>query len=50
MAWLADMRPPRVAYVVHGEPDAAAALADRLHRELGWTAVVPEYLEKVRLA
>lgn len=50
VAWLADMRAPRAAYVVHGEPDAAAALADRLHLELGWTAVVPEYLEKVRLA
>ncbi len=49
LAWLADMRAPHVAYVVHGEPDAAAALAERLHRELGWTAVVPEYLEKVRL-
>ena len=49
LAWLADMRAPRAAYVVHGEPDAAAALAERLHRELGWTAVVPEYLEKVRL-
>jgi metallo-beta-lactamase family protein len=49
VTWLADMRTPRAAYVVHGEPAAAAALADRLHRELGWTAVVPEYLEKVRL-
>jgi metallo-beta-lactamase family protein len=50
VTWLADLRTPRAAYVVHGEPDASAALADRLHRELGWTAVVPEYLEKVRLA
>ncbi len=50
VSWLADMRPPRVAYAVHGEPEAARALADRLGDELGWNAVVPEYLEKVRLA
>jgi metallo-beta-lactamase family protein len=49
LAWLKDMRAPRTAYVVHGEPHAAASLADRLHTELGWTAVVPTYLEKVRL-
>jgi hypothetical protein len=33
--------------VVHGEPDAAAALAAQLGVELGWTAVVPTHLEKV---
>lgn len=49
IAWLRGIRPPRVAYVVHGEPTAAAAMAARLRSELGWTAVVPEYLEKVRL-
>ncbi len=49
VAWLRDMRAPRTAYVVHGELDASLALADRLGRELGWTAVVPQYLEKVRL-
>ena len=47
--WLRGMRTPRAAYVVHGEPDAAWALAERLQTELGWTAVVPSYLEKVRL-
>jgi metallo-beta-lactamase family protein len=43
------MKPPDTAYVVHGEEDAARALADRLTRELGWNAVVPRYLERVRL-
>jgi metallo-beta-lactamase family protein len=47
--WLRPMPAPRAAYVVHGEPDAAAALADRISRELGWTAIAPDYLEKVRL-
>ncbi|HEX6247875.1 MAG TPA: MBL fold metallo-hydrolase [Nocardioidaceae bacterium] len=49
VAWLADMTPPETAYVVHGEEDAARALADRLADELGWNAVVPRYLERVRL-
>jgi metallo-beta-lactamase family protein len=48
--WLSGMRPPDTAYVVHGEKDAAQALADRLGDELGWNAVVPRYLERVRLA
>ena len=48
-SWLSTMKPPEVAYVVHGEQHSAAALAARLAHELGWTAVVPEYREKVRL-
>lgn len=50
VAWLAHApRPPQVCYVVHGEPDAAEALRERIHRELGWNAVVPELGERVRL-
>jgi metallo-beta-lactamase family protein len=48
--WLSGMRAPHTAYVVHGEKDAAQALADRLGDELGWNAVVPRYLERVRLS
>jgi metallo-beta-lactamase family protein len=47
--WLSPLRPPDTAYVVHGEEDSARALADRLADELGWNAVVPRYLERVRL-
>ena len=39
--------PPRTVYVVHGEPRSAAALARRVSEELGWTAVVPRYGERV---
>lgn len=49
VAWLSGMRPPATAYVVHGEADASQVLADRLAEELGWNAVVPRYLERVRL-
>lgn len=47
--WLSAMKPPDTAYVVHGEEDAAQALATRLSDELGWNAVVPRYLERVHL-
>ncbi|MFC5998110.1 MBL fold metallo-hydrolase RNA specificity domain-containing protein [Quadrisphaera sp. GCM10027208] len=42
-------RPPAVVYVVHGEPAASAALADRLEDELGVLAVPPRPGEVVRL-
>jgi metallo-beta-lactamase family protein len=41
--------PPRVTFTVHGEPEAAGALRDALDRELGWSAVVPQHGERVRL-
>ncbi|HSF98401.1 MAG TPA: MBL fold metallo-hydrolase [Ornithinibacter sp.] len=40
---------PTTLYAVHGEPAASRALADRVARELGWTAVVPRVGERVRL-
>ena len=50
VAWLGRAsRPPSVAYVVHGEPAASRALADRIVDELGWCAVVPRFGERVRL-
>ena len=39
--------PPHTVYVVHGEPRSATALARRVSEELGWTAVVPRYGERV---
>lgn len=36
-----------VVYLVHGEPAASSALADRIRRELGWTAVIPRDGERV---
>ncbi|KQV69545.1 MBL fold metallo-hydrolase [Nocardioides sp. Root122] len=50
LQWLSrSPRPPRTVYVVHGEPRSAEALAARIARELGWTAVVPSYGERVLL-
>ena len=50
IAWLSRApEPPRTVYVVHGEQHAAASLADRIHTELGWSAIVPAYGERVLL-
>lgn len=50
LAWLGSAaQPPRVVYVVHGEPAAAATLAERIGRELGWLAVVARDGERVRV-
>lgn len=48
--WLgASRHAPDMTFVVHGEPAASQALHDGIEERLGWTAVVPQYLEQVRL-
>lgn len=43
LAWAAGFRaPPRQAFVVHGEPDAALAFAEKLRALPGWQVTVPE--------
>lgn len=50
LQWLRSApRPPDTTFIVHGEKPAAEALHDAIEQELGWTAVVPRYLERVRL-
>lgn len=50
VAWLRHaLRAPETVFVVHGEPPAATALHDAIEADLGWTAAVPRYLERVRL-
>lgn len=50
VAWLgtADGAPDTL-FVVHGEPEASTALQHAVEERLGWNAVVPRYLERVRL-
>ncbi len=50
VAWLdtADV-PPEHVFLVHGEPEAAAALAEALDERLPGGAVVPAFGERVRL-
>lgn len=47
--WLRAGERPQTVYIVHGEPDAAESLRERIDRELGWTVVVPRSGERVRL-
>jgi metallo-beta-lactamase family protein len=48
MAWLRHFRrPPRHAFVVHGEPEASDALRFRIGHELGWRASVPPHGQTV---
>lgn len=50
ITWLRTApRPPDTCFVVHGEPAASTALADRITHELGWCAVTPRQSEKVRV-
>lgn len=40
LEWLRGFRrPPRKTFVVHGEPTAAAALAECIERDIGWSGV-----------
>jgi metallo-beta-lactamase family protein len=44
IAWMRGMpRPPRSVFITHGEPGASDALRQRVERDLGWSAVVPEH-------
>lgn len=50
LKWLGGFtRPPRQVYIVHGEPNAAEALAATLRQELHWNASVPTDQQKVAL-
>jgi metallo-beta-lactamase family protein len=49
LAWLRRApKEPRQCFVVHGDPPAAATLARRITRELGWCAAVPYLGERIR--
>ena len=51
MQWLATAaREPNGVFVVHGEPPASAALAERIRSELDWTPVRPTTGERLSLA
>jgi metallo-beta-lactamase family protein len=50
MRWLSAFRvPPKRTYVVHGEPETSAALAENIRKTLGWKVSVPDYLDVIEL-
>ena len=51
LRWLGGFaRPPRVTYLVHGEPEATSALARAIEKRYGWRVEVPTDGQKVELA
>jgi metallo-beta-lactamase family protein len=50
MRWLGGFtRPPRLTFLVHGEPVAMEALQTRIKAQLGWNTKMPEHGETVVL-
>lgn len=44
LAWLMGFnRAPLITFLVHGEPEASAALAEKIRSHFGWETVVPEH-------
>jgi len=49
LRWLAPLPAPRHTYLTHGEPDAAAALAQQLRTSRGWAVTCPQLGQSVEL-
>ncbi len=50
LRWLrTTTRPPKRVFVVHGEPEPAAALAQRIGDQLGWPVTVAAYRQRIDL-
>ncbi len=51
LRWLSGFaKPPRLTFIVHGEPVAMEALTGTIHDRLGWITKMPEHGETVALA
>lgn len=50
LRWLTGMKlAPRRSFTTHGEPEAAAAMAEHIRERFGWKVDVPEYGQTVEL-
>ncbi len=50
LRWLKGLpNTPNAVFTTHGEPEAAAAMAEHIREEYGWNVVVPEYNQTVEL-
>ncbi|NUQ77327.1 MAG: MBL fold metallo-hydrolase [Polyangiaceae bacterium] len=50
MLWLRGFQsPPKTTFITHGEPPAAATLAQRIEKELGWSCDIPTHGARVTL-
>jgi metallo-beta-lactamase family protein len=50
LRWLGGFtRPPKMTFLVHGEPAAMEALSAKIHAKLGWATKMPQHEEVVTL-
>ena len=50
LAWLMGFnRPPLKTFIVHGEPEAAEALAEKIISRFGWEVIIPKFKESFEL-
>ncbi len=50
MAWLKGFRKaPKMTFITHGEPPAAAAFKKHIEEQLGWHCTIPNYLDRFEL-
>ena len=50
LAWLMGFnRPPKQTFIVHGEPEASQALAQKIQQILHWPTVIPKFGEGFQL-
>jgi metallo-beta-lactamase family protein len=50
LAWLMGFnRPPKKTFIVHGEPEASQALAQKIGQTLHWPTVIPKFGEGFQL-
>jgi metallo-beta-lactamase family protein len=50
LEWLRTFKKqPEITYLVHGEPDAAAALRQTIQQQLGWRVEIARYMQRAEL-
>ena len=50
LRWLSGLHStPKMVFTTHGEPDAAAAMAQHIRDRFGWNVVVPQYEQSIEL-
>jgi metallo-beta-lactamase family protein len=50
LRWLEGLHStPKSVFTTHGEPDAAAAMAQHIRDRFGWNVIVPEFEQRVEL-
>jgi len=50
LAWLMGFnKPPEKTFIVHGETNASASLAEKIRKQFGWDVVIPGFAESFEL-